>query len=517
MPLSPHPMIAFIHMFKTGGTTITGILRRNFSVHHFDTRLIQDKPAITADQLRRAQRIYPRIDSLAGHAVRTTSDLRQGFPDLRFYTFMRKPQPRLLSAYIFARSTQMKRGHWKPGTPLEIEADFQKFLTEFTQAYTSILGADAARPDIAIEALERDVGFVGLVLTIGFSFVSDLVEWRKLDRLARRPDPQLVTLQEIAALLRPLGTLDQALHASLGPLSQQLAEALGSRLLPVMEKQDAVLQKHAEALTTAAAEMAISARELPGSLRSLTEAARAANDLARAFASLQADWERVVSDAPRAFTQIVGQVELAGTTSVSALEAIRDRLERSAEALDVSTTHLARVSTDLPERLQKAVAEVSLDVGDKAVATFTPVVRESQEALVAIFADFGTAVRAQRDAMGDTLDKSADLVNNVVGVHERYAQAMREAAELQARRTEASLSAAVQRLAAVSAESARLVTESQERLREATAQSSALAQAVQKATTVFTESAERGRGARTRRVPSAPSRPGFLGRLIPWK
>lgn len=163
MPLSPHPMIAFIHMFKTGGTTITGILRRNFSVHHFDTRLIQDKPAITADQLRRAQRIYPRIDSLAGHAVRTTSDLRQGFPDLRFYTFMRKPQPRLLSAYIFARSTQMKRGHWKPGTPLEIEADFQKFLTEFTQAYTSILGADAARPDIAIEALERDVGFVGLV------------------------------------------------------------------------------------------------------------------------------------------------------------------------------------------------------------------------------------------------------------------------------------------------------------------------------------------------------------------
>jgi hypothetical protein len=155
-------VIAFIHVFKTAGTTITGILRRNFSYHHFDARLVHERPAITAAQLKRVQRFYPRILSLAGHGIRSTSDLQTGFPNIRFYTFLREPRRRLVSAYIFLRRRPVGTGSWQPSRA-EIESDFTSALRTSTKPYCEIFGGEGTTPEIAIERIEKDVGFVGLM------------------------------------------------------------------------------------------------------------------------------------------------------------------------------------------------------------------------------------------------------------------------------------------------------------------------------------------------------------------
>ena len=156
-------MLAFAHIFKTAGTTLTGILRRNFSTRHFDTRLIQEKPSITAAQLKRAMIVYPRIESIAGHAVRTDTDLKVAFPEMRFYTFLRDPLPRRVSVFLFMRAISIRRAEWRPESDGEIEADFIRSATRRRDDYRQALAPHGGGAEAAIEAIETKFDFVGLV------------------------------------------------------------------------------------------------------------------------------------------------------------------------------------------------------------------------------------------------------------------------------------------------------------------------------------------------------------------
>jgi hypothetical protein len=156
-------LLAFVHIFKTAGTTLTGILRRNFSTRHFDTRLIQEKPAITAAQLKRAMFVYPRIESIAGHAVRPHTDLRVAFPEIRFYTFLRDPRTRLVSSFLFTRAIRIRKGEWRPGGDREIEDAFIGSMTRPRNDYCGILAPDGGDAASAIEVVETKMEFVGLV------------------------------------------------------------------------------------------------------------------------------------------------------------------------------------------------------------------------------------------------------------------------------------------------------------------------------------------------------------------
>jgi hypothetical protein len=156
-------LLAFAHIFKTAGTTLTGILRRNFSTRHFDTRLIQEKPAITAAQLRRAMLLYPRIESIAGHAVRPHTDLKAAFPEIRFYTFLRDPRTRLVSSFLFTRAISIRKGEWRPRSDREIEDEFIRSMTRLWNGYCRIFAPDRGDVASAIEAIETRIDFVGLV------------------------------------------------------------------------------------------------------------------------------------------------------------------------------------------------------------------------------------------------------------------------------------------------------------------------------------------------------------------
>jgi hypothetical protein len=156
-------VLAYVHIYKTAGTTFTGILRRNFSIRHFDTRLIQEKPAITAAQLKQALILYPRVESIAGHAVRTYSDLRAGFPEIRFHTFMREPRRRIISHFLFVYGIRIRKGEWRPETDGDIEHAFNRFIERSGNGCCRILAPDGGGAEAAIEVIEKEVDFVGLV------------------------------------------------------------------------------------------------------------------------------------------------------------------------------------------------------------------------------------------------------------------------------------------------------------------------------------------------------------------
>lgn len=169
------PIHAFIHIFKTGGTTLTGILRRNFTIRHFDTRLFRNRSPVEAADLRRIRWIYPNLVSMAGHAVRPFTDLDTQYPNVKFYTFLRQPRSRIFSAFRFTTANMVRDGGWRPANSDEIG----KVLAEIIEIRANEMCAALApegRAQPAIQMVDEKIGFVGLVEAFDESLIY-LREW----------------------------------------------------------------------------------------------------------------------------------------------------------------------------------------------------------------------------------------------------------------------------------------------------------------------------------------------------
>ncbi len=89
-------MLAFVHSYKTAGTTFTTLLRQHFGLAHFDRPGFRER-ALRAEDLRRLKRVYPALQSIAGHPVRPYSNLKEAAPEIRYYSFLRDPLKRSIS------------------------------------------------------------------------------------------------------------------------------------------------------------------------------------------------------------------------------------------------------------------------------------------------------------------------------------------------------------------------------------------------------------------------------------
>ena len=109
-------MYAFVHIERTGGSTVISILRRSFGTRHCDIRLplakrrgdrpqhqLDRRVLVDAAVLRRVTRLYRNVKGIAGHNVKPYSDLGLSNPDIRFFTFLRDPVARLRSHFLNAR------------------------------------------------------------------------------------------------------------------------------------------------------------------------------------------------------------------------------------------------------------------------------------------------------------------------------------------------------------------------------------------------------------------------------
>ena len=148
-------MLAHVHIMKTAGQTVRGILRQSYRGRHCD--LLARRLATVSD-LHWAQRFYRELQSIAGHGVLPHANLEASGLALRYFTFMRDPLQRCVSHYQFSSP---KRPDYPP---------FEEWIRSFSNFQTKILcGSEEAQR--AIEILEEKIEFVGLVERFNESLV----------------------------------------------------------------------------------------------------------------------------------------------------------------------------------------------------------------------------------------------------------------------------------------------------------------------------------------------------------
>lgn len=106
-------LLAFIHIEKTGGTTLNQVLRRNFLFRFVDVRPLSsasDGEFRTAD-LEKYRRINPFIAAISGHAISPIHASSADWPAIRCITLLRDPAKRYVSQYLyFVRIGKCRRG-----------------------------------------------------------------------------------------------------------------------------------------------------------------------------------------------------------------------------------------------------------------------------------------------------------------------------------------------------------------------------------------------------------------------
>lgn len=137
--------LAFVHIEKTGGTTLNQVLRRNFLCRFIDVRPLscQSGRRFTATDFEKYRQINPFLTAISGHAISPVNSLGIEYPEVRFITLLRDPAKRYVSQYLyFVRIGERQSG-------------FERFLEqeEFSNFQTKKLAGndDAA---VAISVLE---------------------------------------------------------------------------------------------------------------------------------------------------------------------------------------------------------------------------------------------------------------------------------------------------------------------------------------------------------------------------
>ena len=97
-------MLVFIHISKTGGTTVSYILRSSYGLCHCQVEPWHDRrtgPPFSTDDLQRLRRYYPNLVSIGGHRVRGHVDLQENGTEFRYFTLIRHPLKRHASYFQF--------------------------------------------------------------------------------------------------------------------------------------------------------------------------------------------------------------------------------------------------------------------------------------------------------------------------------------------------------------------------------------------------------------------------------
>ncbi len=158
------PLLVFVHINKTAGTTLRYILRSSYGARHCDVEpwhgAWSDPPFSTAD-LQRVRKLYPRLASIAGHRISGHVDLEEPGTDFRYVTFLREPIALCASRFQYQLEYRKKQDlvfeEW-------IEKDWVR------DAQTQRIGG-TTDPNDAIAVIARKKMFVGLTERFNESIV----------------------------------------------------------------------------------------------------------------------------------------------------------------------------------------------------------------------------------------------------------------------------------------------------------------------------------------------------------
>lgn len=147
-------ILAFVHIKKCAGTTLTHILRLNFFLRHCDVRCLSETSSgiFQAKDMNKLMRINPLVKCIAGHEVKPFGNLVITYPGIRFITLLRDPVQRYISQYHY--NTE------KLGSNLSFD-DFLKTKRSFNKQTRAIAGSEDLVT--AKDILNRFFFLVGIV------------------------------------------------------------------------------------------------------------------------------------------------------------------------------------------------------------------------------------------------------------------------------------------------------------------------------------------------------------------
>ena len=210
------PLLVFVHINKTAGTTLRFILRSSYGARHCDVEpwhgAWTDPPFSTAD-LQRVRKLYPRLASIAGHRVSGSVDLEEAGTDFRYLTFLREPIALCASRFQYQLDYRKKQN-------LEFEEWIEKDWVR--DAQTQRIGG-TTDPHDAMAVIDRKEMFVGLT---------------------ERFDESIILLRDLRAPDLDIGYAPQNVAKSSDVAKRLLADPGTRRMIVDANRSDLELYEH---------------------------------------------------------------------------------------------------------------------------------------------------------------------------------------------------------------------------------------------------------------------------------
>ena len=105
-------MLVFVHINKTGGNTVSHILRSSYGLRHCQVEpwhAAWADPPFSALDLARLRSLYPNLKSIGGHRIFGHVDLEPPNEKFRYFTFMRDPLKSCLSRFQYKVQVSKKK------------------------------------------------------------------------------------------------------------------------------------------------------------------------------------------------------------------------------------------------------------------------------------------------------------------------------------------------------------------------------------------------------------------------
>lgn len=148
-------MLVFIHINKTGGNTVSHILRSSYGLRHCQVEPWHASwtgPPFSAHDLQCLRRLYPNLKSIAGHRIFGHVNLEENGAKFRYFTFMRDPLKSCTSRFQYKVQVSKKKN-------LVFEEWIQQ---DWTRNHQTKWIAGVADVDEAIRIIRDKNIFVGL-------------------------------------------------------------------------------------------------------------------------------------------------------------------------------------------------------------------------------------------------------------------------------------------------------------------------------------------------------------------
>ncbi len=148
-------MLVFVHMHKTGGTTVSHILRSSYGLRHCQVEPWHARwtgPPFGAADLQRVRKLYPNLKSIAGHRVMAYADLHEPGTEFRYFTLMRDPLKLCASRFQYKVNVSRKEN-----------LDFEEWIQrDWPRNHQTKWIAGVEDVDEAIRVIQNKNIFVGL-------------------------------------------------------------------------------------------------------------------------------------------------------------------------------------------------------------------------------------------------------------------------------------------------------------------------------------------------------------------